>query len=50
MHDWARSLKEFGIATFIVNSFSGRDIPQICNGRHPINMASVLTDVYRALM
>jgi dienelactone hydrolase len=49
MHDWARSLKELGIATFVVNSFSGRDIVQICNGQHQINMASVLTDVYRAL-
>jgi len=49
MHDWARSLKELGIATLVVNSFSGRDILQVCNGQHQVSMASVLTDVYRAL-
>ena len=46
---WARSLREFGIATLLVNSFTGRDIAQICTGQPSISPASVLTDVYRAL-
>jgi dienelactone hydrolase len=47
--NWARSLREFGIATFLVNSFTPRDISQICSGQPSISLASVLTDVYRAL-
>jgi dienelactone hydrolase len=46
---WARSLRELGIATLLVNSFTGRDISQICSGQPSISLASVLTDVYRAL-
>jgi hypothetical protein len=48
-HYWARTLRDAGIATFQVNSFSGRGIASICRGTQPINMASVMTDVYRAL-
>lgn len=47
--NWARSLREFGVATFLVNSFTARDISQICSGSPSISLASVLTDVYRAL-
>ncbi len=46
---WARNLLRLGVMTFVVNSFSGRDIPETCTGRHHINMASVMTDAHRAL-
>lgn len=46
---WARELRELGIATFLINSFTGRDIAEICTGQPSISLASVLTDVYRAL-
>ena len=45
---WASSLVELGIATFVVNSFVGRNIARVCTGLQTISMASVLTDVYRA--
>jgi dienelactone hydrolase len=45
---WARRLISHDVATFVVNSFSGREISSICSGRPALNMASVLTDVYRA--
>jgi dienelactone hydrolase len=38
-----------GIATFVVNSFTGRELPSICKGFRTINMSSVVTDAYRAL-
>jgi dienelactone hydrolase len=47
--NWARSLRDFGVATFLVNSFTAREISQICSGPPSISLASVLTDVYRAL-
>jgi dienelactone hydrolase len=47
---WARNLRESGVATFLVNSFTGRDIAQICSGPPSISLASVLTDAYRALV
>jgi hypothetical protein len=46
---WAERLNGLGIATFVVQSFGGRDIPEVCTGRHAINIASVLMDAYRAL-
>ena len=46
---WATKLNEFGIATFLVDSFGGRNIPEICTGRYSVNIASVLSDMYRAL-
>ena len=45
---WGSSLRQLGVATFVVNSFVGRSIPRVCAGPHTISMASVLTDVYRA--
>ena len=45
---WAGSLRQSGVATFVVNSFAGRDISRVCSGPHTISAASVLTDVYRA--
>ena len=47
--DWARELKEIGVATFLINSFAGRDITQICTGQPSMNVASALADVYSAL-
>ncbi|MGH7319848.1 MAG: dienelactone hydrolase family protein [Candidatus Rokuibacteriota bacterium] len=47
--DWATTLNGLGIATFVVDSFGGRNISEICTGRHSVNIASVLTDVYRVL-
>ncbi|OGK95800.1 MAG: hypothetical protein A3D33_15570 [Candidatus Rokubacteria bacterium RIFCSPHIGHO2_02_FULL_73_26] len=46
---WATTLDAFGIATFVVDSFAGRSIPEVCTGHHRLNIASVLTDVYRAM-
>jgi dienelactone hydrolase len=43
---WGSHLVQLGVATFLVNSFAGRNIPR-CTG-HTISIASVLTDVYRA--
>src|SRR5262245_54553638 len=48
-HYWGGRLAQLGIVTFVVNSFSGRNIPGICTGTHSINVASVITDAYRAL-
>ena len=45
---WAESLIQLGVATFVVNSFVGRNISRACSGPHSISTASVLTDVYRA--
>jgi dienelactone hydrolase len=45
---WGRHLRQLGIATFIINSFVGRDISRVCSDPHTISMASLLTDVYRA--
>jgi dienelactone hydrolase len=45
---WAAQLNQMGIATFVVDSFSGRNIQEVCTGRYTINTASVLVDVYRA--
>jgi dienelactone hydrolase len=46
---WASMLDGLGVATFVVDSFAGRSIPEVCTGRHRLNIASVLTDVYRAM-
>ncbi len=47
--DWATKLNRLGIATFVVDSFGGRNVPEACTGRYSVNIASVLTDMYRAL-
>lgn len=46
---WAATLNKAGIATLVVDSFSGRNIPEVCTGRYNPNIASLLTDMYRAL-
>lgn len=45
---WGSNLVQLGVATFLVNSFAGRNIPRVCTGPHTISIASLLTDVYRA--
>lgn len=45
---WSLLLSEAGIATFVINSFGGRGISEICSGRETVNLASMLYDVYRA--
>jgi hypothetical protein len=47
---WARSLRELGIATLLVNSFSGRGYLPDLLGQPSISLTSVLSDVYRALL
>lgn len=46
---WARQLNQIGLATFVVQSFAGRQVSELCSGRHALNIASVLVDAYRAL-
>lgn len=47
--DWTTKFNRLGIATFVVDSFGGRNIPEICTGRYLISIASLLADMYRAL-
>jgi dienelactone hydrolase len=46
---WATTLTRAGIAVFVVDSFGDRYIREVCTGREHVNIASILTDVYRAL-
>jgi len=46
--DWSNKLNQLGIATFLVQSFAGREVQEVCAGRSSINIASVVTDAYRA--
>jgi len=46
---WARELPRFGIATFLVDSFTGRNIREVCTGRDRITTGSRVIDAYRAL-
>jgi len=46
---WADELHRLGIASFILDSFSGRGIREIRTGRASINIGSRLIDAYRAL-
>ena len=46
---WVRELPRFGIATFLVDSFTGRNIRQVCTGRDRITTGSRVIDAYRAL-
>lgn len=45
---WVSELEAEGIATFVVDSFGGRGISNICAGWETINVASPVVDVYRA--
>ena len=46
---WERRLNEMGIATLVVYSLASRNVPDMCTGRYETNIATVLTDAYRAL-
>lgn len=46
---WETRLNEMGIASFSVYSLGSRNIYEMCSGNAQINIASVLTDAYRAL-
>lgn len=46
---WENRLNEMGIATLLVYSLGSRNIPDMCSGRYQTNIATVLTDAYRAL-
>jgi dienelactone hydrolase len=45
---WVNDLREVGIATYVVDSFRGRNISNICTGGETINVASPIIDLYRA--
>jgi dienelactone hydrolase len=47
--DWVSELHRLGMATLVLDSFSGRGIPETRTGRFRINYGSRLIDVYRAL-
>lgn len=47
--DWARELNRMGFAAFVLDSFGGRGVSEVCTGRTPVSIGSRLTDTYRAL-
>ena len=46
---WAEELNRMGVAAFILDSFRGREIREVCTRQERINLASRLVDAYRAL-
>jgi dienelactone hydrolase len=49
---WAREHQSVGVATFIVDSFSGRGVGKVnetLEGREAVNIGSRTVDAYRAL-
>lgn len=46
---WVTQLNRINIATFVLDSFTGRGIREICTGRQLMNTDSMLVDVYTAL-
>lgn len=47
--DWAEQLNAIGIATFIVDSFSGRGIVNILGDQSQLGRLTMIIDAYRAL-
>lgn len=47
--DWAREFNSFGVATFIVDSFTGRDIASTSNDQARLARLATTLDAYRAL-
>lgn len=45
---WAAALVGAGYAAFVLDSFAGRGISEVCTGRQTINTSSILGDIYRA--
>ena len=48
MDRWAEDLRREGIASLIVDSFSGRGVASTCHGGGFVHPASLLVDAYRA--
>lgn len=46
--DWAPDLASAGIASLVLDSFSGRQVSEVCSGLQTVNVASLIVDVYRA--
>lgn len=46
---WARDLEPLGIASFVLDSFEGRGIRDVCSGSEGVNQASLLVDLFRAV-
>lgn len=46
---WSRELEAAGIASFVIDSFEGRGVQNVCRGQQGVNQASLLTDLYRAV-
>lgn len=46
---WVTELNRIGVATFVLDSFAGRGIREICTGRQLMNTSSMLIDAYTSL-
>jgi dienelactone hydrolase len=46
---WAQELNSAGLATFVLDSFSGRGIVSTMNDQSQLNSLAMMVDVYRAL-
>jgi dienelactone hydrolase len=47
--EWARALNDIGIATFAIDSFSGRGIVQTSTDQKQLGRLAMIVDAYRAL-
>ena len=47
--DWAKHLNSMGVATFIVDSFTGRGLTKVNNDQSLLGRLAMIEDVYRAL-
>jgi dienelactone hydrolase len=45
---WVDDLRDEGYASFLLDSFGGRDITEICSGTETLNVASPIVDLFRA--
>jgi dienelactone hydrolase len=46
---WVSELGRMKLATFLVDSFDGRNIRELCTARQRLNTLSLVADAYRAL-
>ena len=49
VENWAKELNRMSVASFIVDSFSGRRIEEVCTGQSDLSIGSRVVDTYRAL-
>ncbi|MBH5371909.1 dienelactone hydrolase family protein [Bradyrhizobium glycinis] len=49
MEDWSKELHQLGIASFVVDSFSGRGIVTTVNDQAQLGRLNMVVDAYRAL-